>query len=223
MMERTVSSPEQSLRMAAYCRISTQQDVLLKSLETQIDYYLYLSKNHPHWKLAGLYVDRGKSGTTQNNRLGLQRLLRHCENGKIDVVVTKSISRFSRNTADLLYILRKLRSLNVEVIFEKEGIKTSEVDTDFIISIYAAFAEREVVNISKNVEWGYRKRFEQGIPKFDPILGYAVSNTDKELKISIIPEEAALVREIYLDFIGGKTITEIISTLNKRKIPTKKW
>ncbi len=119
----------------------------------------------------GLYVDRGVSGTSQKRRSGFRRLLR-CEKGLIDVIVTKSISRFSRNTVDLLDTLRKLRSWGVVVIFEKEGIKTSEVDTDFVLTIYAAFAEREAINIAQNVEWGFRKRFERGIPKFDPILGF---------------------------------------------------
>ena len=222
LMEKASTALEPKLRMAAYCRISSKEDVLLKSLETQIDYFLHLGNNHPNWKLVGLYVDRGKSGATHKNRLGFQRLLRHCEMGKIDVVVTKSISRFSRNAADLLYALRKLRSLKVEVIFEKEGIKLSETDMNFLLSIYATFAEQEVANISQNVEWGFRKRFEQGIPKFDPILGYEVSNTDQELKVSIIPEEASLVNEIYNDFVSGKPIIDIIHSLNQRKIPTKR-
>lgn len=217
-----LNTTQKKLRLAAYCRVSTKDDILLKSLENQIDYFLHLGNSSNNWNLVGLYVDRGKSGTTQKHRLGFQRLIRHCEEGKIDVVITKSISRFSRNTADLLNILRKLRSLNVEVIFEKEGIQTSEVDTDFILSIYAAFAEREVINISQNVQWGYRKRFEQGIPKFDPILGYNVSNSDNKIEISIVPKEASLVREIYNDFVNGESLSKIIQSLNSRKIPTKK-
>ena len=207
-------------RMAAYCRVSTKDDILLKSLENQIAYFLHLGKDQQNWNMVGLYVDRGKSGTSQKHRLGLQRLLRHCEEGKIDLILTKSISRFSRNAADLLNILRRLRALNVEVIFEKEGIKTSELDTDFILQIYGAFAEREVLNISQNIEWSYRKKSERGIPNFQRILGYDVTRTDGSIEIAVIPEEAEIVREIFNKFTEGIKVSHIAKSLNTRKVPT---
>jgi DNA invertase Pin-like site-specific DNA recombinase len=213
-------APNTKKRMAAYCRVSTKDEILLKSLENQISYFLHLGGNNDSWHLVGLYVDRGISGTSQKHRRSFKRLIRHCEEGKIDVIITKSISRFSRNSVDLMTILRKLRSLDVEVIFQREGIKTSEVDTDFILNVYGAFAEREAVNIAQNVEWSYRKQFERGIPKFDRILGYDVKRNKDSIEISIIPEEANIVNEIYEKFISGVSIADIAKSLNERNIPT---
>jgi len=213
-------SQSQKKRVAAYCRVSTKDEILLKSLENQISYFLYIDINNINWDLVGLYVDRGISGTSQKHRRSFQRLIRHCEEGKIDIIITKSISRFSRNSVDLMTILRKLRSLDVEVVFEREGIKTSEADTDFILNVYGAFAEREAVSIAKNVEWSYRKQFERGIPKFDRILGYDVKRTNDSIEISVIPEEAKIVNEIYDKFLSGVSIADIARSLNERNIPT---
>jgi len=207
--------------MAAYCRVSTTDAVLLKSLENQIGYYLHLGAQRPSWNMVGIYVDRGISGTSIGKRSGLKRLLRHCEEGRIDLIVTKSVSRFSRNTEDLLHMLKRLRKLQVTVIFEKEGIQTTQDDPEYILTLYAAMAQREAINIAKNVEWGFQKRFERGIPKFDPILGYAVNKTSAGIEISVVPQEAELVREIFKKFTQGTKLTEIARNLMDRKIPTK--
>lgn len=217
-----LNTTQKKIRIAAYCRVSTKDEILLNSLENQIEYFLDIAQHHEDWELVGVYVDRGKTGTDQRKRASFQRLLRHCEAGKIDLVITKSISRFSRNTEELLGILRRLRSQNIEVIFEKEGIKTSQIDNDFVLSIYSALAQQEAVNIARNTEWGYEKRFAQGIPKFDPILGYNVKKDADSLKISIIPEEAELVKEIFNSYLQGTGLSQIARSMMERDILTKK-
>lgn len=209
------------LRVAAYCRVSTQQDDLLNSLENQIEYYLDTVAKKPDWELVGMYTDKGRTGTNMNKRPGFLRLLRHCEEGKIDVVLTKSISRFSRNTQELLDVINKLRSVKVDVHFEKEGIKTATTDNDFIITVYAALAQQEAVNNAQNIEWGYHKRFLQGIPKFDPILGYSVEKVDGNLVISVIEHEATLVKEIFDAFLNGVSLTNIARSMMARNVLTK--
>jgi len=122
------------MRVAIYCRVSCDHDENIRSLENQILAYIELVQNNPGWILKGIYSDKGVSGTSMNRRVGFKRLLCHCEQGQIDLVITKSLSRFSRNTHDLLGVLRQLRKQHVDVIFEKEGIRMSEADNEFILT-----------------------------------------------------------------------------------------
>lgn len=210
------------MRVAAYCRVSTSQEKNMRSLENQIRYYRETIVRREGWDLVGIYTDPGISGTDIRKRPGFSRLLSHCRQGRIDLVLTKSISRFSRNTGDFLQALRLLRKLRVDVFFEKEGIRLSETQDEFLLTIFAAVAQQEAVNISRNVQWGYEKRFLRGIPKAAPILGYVMFRRDGEPVIRIHPEEARVVQQIFRWFLSGWTLTEICQHLTEQGIPTKK-
>jgi DNA invertase Pin-like site-specific DNA recombinase len=210
------------IRVAIYCRVSTDFDVSLKSLENQILAYIDLVQNNPDWHLQGIYSDRGISGTSIKRRTSFQRMLRHCEEGKIDLIITKSISRFSRNTHDLLGILRKLRQLNIDIIFEKEGIRMSEADNEFILTMYAAIAQQEAVNISQNISWAYRRRALAGIPKFRRLYGYRVVGSGQDQMLEPIPEEAEVVRKIFDMYLSGHNCSAIIRQLAKDGVQTMK-
>lgn len=210
------------IRVAIYCRVSTDFDISLKSLENQILAYIDLVQNNPDWHLQGIYSDRGVSGTSIKRRTSFQRLLRHCEEEKVDLIITKSISRFSRNTHDLLGVLRRLRQLQVDVIFEKEGIRMSEADNEFVLTMYAAIAQQEAVNISQNISWAYKRRALAGIPKFRRLYGYRVVGSGPDQMLEPIPEEAAIVRKIFDLFISNHTYSAIIRQLAKDGVQTMK-
>lgn len=137
---------------------------LMHSLSAQVSYYSELIQKHPGWEYVGVYADDGISGTNTKKRDEFNRLMDDCENGKIDIILVKSISRFARNTVDLLAAVRHLKSLGVEVRFEKENISSLSSDGELMLSILASFAQEESRSISENVKWGTRKRFKQGIP-----------------------------------------------------------
>lgn len=197
------------LRVAAYCRVSTELEEQNESFEMQEKYYTRLIMNTPAWRLAGIYADQGISGTQKIHRTGFQRMMRHCNEGKIDRIICKSISRFARNTMDLLDSVRELKELGISVIFEKEGIDTMAVQSEFILSTIAAIAQEESRSISENMTWAFKKRFQQGVPMFKKILGYDVSGRGKDRKISINKPEARIVKEVYDEFLNGKGYTEI--------------
>jgi len=201
------------VRVAAYCRVSTDLDEQTDSFELQERYYARLITNTPGWRLAGIYADQGITGTERRQRVGFQRLIRHCKEGKIDRILCKSISRFARNTLDLLEIVRQLKDLGISVIFEKEGIDTLSVQSEFLLSTIAAIAQEESRSISENMTWSFKKRFQRGIPVFKRILGYDVKGRGIDKIISINEKEAAIVREIYslaLDGVGYTDIARIM-------------
>jgi len=201
------------VRVAAYCRVSTELDEQTDSFELQERYYARLITNTPGWRLAGIYADQGITGTERRQRVGFQRLIRHCEEGKIDRILCKSISRFARNTLDLLEIVRQLKDLGISVIFEKEGIDTLSVQSEFLLSTIAAIAQEESRSISENMTWSFKKRFQRGIPVFKRILGYDVKGRGIDKIISINEKEAAIVREIFslaLDGVGYTDIARIM-------------
>ena len=209
------------IRAAIYARVSTDFVVSLKSLESQVLAYIDLVENNPEWQLEGIYSDRGRSGTSIKHRTSFQRLLRHCEEHKIDLIITKSISRFSRNTHDFLGVLRRLRQLHVDVIFEKEGIRLSEADNEFILTLYAAIAQQEVVNTSQNISWAYRRRALAGIPKFRRLYGYRVIGSGKDQMLEPIPEETEVERNIFDMYASGSTISDIIRQLASKQSKVK--
>ena len=164
---------KKKLRVAAYCRVSTDSDAQLESLETQMAHYEKYINDHADWIYAGLYYDEGISGVKMTKREGLLQLLADCESRKIDFVVTKSISRFSRNTADCLEMVRKLLDLNIPIFFEKENINTSAMDSELYITLYSSLAEDESHSNSMNVKWSTQKRFQNGTYKLSsPPYGY---------------------------------------------------
>ncbi len=214
---------ERKKRVAAYARVSLDSERLMHSLSAQVSYYSdYIQKN-PHWIYAGVYADEGISGTQTQKRDEFKRLMKDCEYGKIDIVLVKSISRFARNTVDLLSAVRHLKSLGIEVRFEKENINSMSNDGELMLSILASFAQEESRSISENVKWGTRKRFEKGIPNGRVrVFGYKWENDT----LVIVQEEAKTVKRIYAEFINGKTPRAIAKGLNDDGITTRmgcKW
>lgn len=154
------------LRVAAYCRVSTEQEEQQNSYQVQIAYYTDLINRKKEWTLAGIFADEGISGTQTKKRTEFNRMIRMCKNKKIDLVITKSISRFARNTVDCLEYVRQLKDLGIGVIFEKENINTLTMTSEFMIALYGSFAQAESESISKNVSWGKEKAFREGKVQF---------------------------------------------------------
>ena len=222
-IEPQIPQIKRKKRVAAYARVSMESDRLNHSLSAQISYYSELIQKNPEWEYAGVYADSFISGTSIDKRAEFQRMISDCENGKIDILLTKSISRFARNTVDLLSTVRKLKALGIEVRFEKEHINSLSSSGEVMLSVLASFAQEESVNISNNVKWGVRKRFEKGIPngKFR-IYGYRWEGD----KLVVVPEEAAVVKRIFQNFLDGKSRLETERELNSEGITTRagcKW
>lgn len=150
------------LRVAAYCRVSTDSDEQLESLETQMKHYESYIKANPDWEFAGLYYDEGITGTKKEKRPELLRMISDCEKKKIDFIVTKSISRFARNTTDCLELVRKLIGLGIFIYFEKENINTGSMESELMLSILSGLAESESVSIAENSKWSVKRRFQNG-------------------------------------------------------------
>lgn len=207
------------IRVAAYCRVSTSSAEQLISLDAQKAHYEEYIKSNDEWEFAGLYYDEGVSGTKKEHREGLLKLIADCEKGLIDMIITKSISRFSRNTADCLELVRKLIDLNVAVFFEKENINTSQMESELMLSILSGLAENESVSISENNKWSVQKRFQNGTF----IIGYPPYGYKKENgEMVIVPEQAEVVRQIFADTLSGKSTHTIANELNERGIASKK-
>lgn len=207
------------LKVAAYCRVSTRSDEQLESLEAQKKHYQTYIKSNPAWRYAGLYYDEGVSGTKIERRKQLLAMLDACERKEIDLVVTKSISRFSRNTLDCLEMVRFLVEHNVYVYFEKENLNTMTMESELILSILSSMAEDESRSISQNNKWSIQKRFEKGTYVISyPPYGYV--NDGGEMRI--VPEEAKVVQRIFDDAINGKGSTQIAKALNDEGIKSKR-
>ena len=210
---------QQKLRVAAYCRVSTDSDEQATSYDAQIKYYTELIENNPEWTLAGIFADEGISGTNTKKRDEFNRMIEECKAGNIDMVLTKSISRFARNTVDSLTTIRKLKEHNVEVYFEKENIYTFDSKGELLLTIMSSLAQEESRSISENVTWGQRKRFADGkvnLP-YKQFLGYRKGADGLP---EIVPEEAAIVRRIYARFMEGLTPHTIAKELTADEIPT---
>ena len=206
-------------RVAAYCRVSTDSDEQLESLDTQIKHYESYINANPEWEFAGLYYDEGITGTKKEKRPELLRMIADCESRKIDLIVTKSISRFARNTTDCLELVRKLLDLGVFIYFEKENINTGSMESELMLSILSGLAENESFSIAENNKWSIKRRFQNGTYKISyPPYGY--DNVDGEMVVN--KSEAKIVRLIFSEILAGKGTNKIADDLNKRKIPTKK-
>lgn len=207
------------IRVAAYCRVSTDSDAQLESLAAQKTHYENYITSRDDWEFAGLYFDEGITGTKKNKRLELMRLVDDCKAGKIDFVITKSISRFSRNTTDCLELVRKLLTLHIPIFFEKENINTGSMESELFLAILSSMAEGESVSISENSKWSIQKRFENGTFKISyPPYGYDWNGE----QMVINPEQAAIVKEIFAAVLAGKSSNAIADDLNERGIPSKK-
>lgn len=202
-------------RVAVYARVSTNHEEQQTSLAAQKDYYAKLIDAHADWTLAGIYADDGVTGTSYLQRREFQRMMRDCENGQIDRIITKSVSRFARNTVDALNAIRKLKELDIGVYFEKENIWTLDSKGEFLITLMTSLAQEESRSISENVTWGHRKRFADGRYScaYSHFLGY-----DKGYVVN--DEEAATVRLIYKMFLQGFTSHTIALRLTEMGIVT---
>ena len=208
------------LRVAAYCRVSTELEEQQNSYQVQIAYYTDLINKKKEWTLAGIFADEGISGTQTKKRTEFNRMIRMCRNKKIDLVITKSISRFARNTVDCLEYVRQLKDLGIGVIFEKENVNTLTMTSEFMIALYGSFAQAESESISKNVSWGKEKAYREGKVQFQykHLLGYKKGADGKP---EIIPEEAETVKLIYTMFLDGHSMKNIALILHVKGIHTK--
>lgn len=195
------------LRVAAYCRVSTDEEEQLNSYEAQISYYTeYIAKN-PKWKFAGIYADEGITGTSTAKRKNFLRLMSDCEKGKIDMILTKSISRFARNTVDSLSWVRRLRAMNIGVYFEEQAIDSLKAENEMLIGLFSVIAQAESENISANIRWGVQQRMKNGTYRSNfQCFGYRRgSNGIPE----IVPEQAEVVRDIFDRFLDGLSLEQI--------------
>ncbi|WP_026673606.1 recombinase family protein [Alkalihalobacterium bogoriense] len=204
--------------MAAYCRVSTDQLEQLSSYEAQVEYYTKYITNHPDYEFAGIYADEGISGTNTKKREQFLKMIEDCKVGKIDMIITKSISRFTRNTLDCLNYVRQLKDLGIGVIFEKENINTLDGKGEVLLSILSSLAQDESRSISENSTWGIRRRFEQGKVSVNhtKFLGY---DKDDEGNLVINEKQAKIVKRIYTDYLNGKGPNRIARELEAEGIP----
>ena len=209
------------IRVAAYARVSTDKDEQQNSLESQKDYFSMLIKSNTTWQFAGIYYDDGISGLTHKNRDGFNSMVQDALDGKIDFIITKSISRFARNTLDSLEVLRKLRDKGIGVYFQKENINTLDGKGEFVLTLMASFAQEESRSISENIRWGKRKGFAKGkvsVP-FTHFLGFKRGDNG-ELKVD--KKEAKIIKFIYYMTILDYSPAQIVSKLKEFNIPSPK-
>ena len=211
-------APDTKLRVAAYCRVSTEQDEQLNSFENQVTYYTEFINRNPNYELAGIYADEGISGTSTKRREQFNRMIADCEAGKIDLIITKSISRFARNTQDCLNYSRKLKDLGIGITFEKENISTMDSTGELLFTILSSLAQDESRSISENCQWGIRSLFKQGVVHINTNRFYGYDkNEDGRLVIN--PEQAKVVRWIFESYMDGINPDIIARRLMEKKVP----
>ena len=224
--DRSIKLSEKKLRVAAYCRVSTELEEQESSYEAQVEYYTRKIQETENWKLAGIYADDGKSATNTKKRDDFKAMIKDAEGGKIDMILTKSVSRFARNTVDSLLTIRKLKEKNVAVVFEKEGVNTLDGTGEILITILSSLAQEESRNISENTRWGVVRKFEKGkvIVNHNKFMGYT-KNENGDLVI--VPKEAEIVRLVFRLYLEGYSTGKIAKYLEEQKIKTatglEKW
>lgn len=216
-VRESVKSGYRLLHVAAYCRVSTKQEEQLNSYENQVEHYTNRINAENGWTLEGIYADKGISGTSVKNRNEFNRMIRRCKQGKIDMIITKSIARFARNTVDCLKYVRLLNDLGVDVYFEEQGIHSNQPGAEFYITIYDSIAQSESENISANVKWGKAQAAKEGevIFRYNNFLGYRKGDGGKP---EIVPEEADIIRLIYDRFLVGDSLNGIAELLESKGI-----
>ena len=225
---RNLAAPEEikKLRVAAYCRVSTDTEEQETSYDAQIEHFTKYIKGNKEWEFAGIYADEGISATNTKKREQFNQMVQDAQDGKIDMIITKSISRFARNTLDCLKTVRKLKEKNVPVFFEKENINTMDASGELLLTIMSSIAQQESESLSKNVKIGLQYRFQQGKMSlnYNRFLGYT---RDEEGKLVIVPEEAETVKRIFREYLEGGSTTGIAAGLEADGILTganrKKW
>ena len=197
-------------RVAAYCRVSCGKDTMLHSLHAQIDYYHKLITMNPEWKFAGVYADEAKTGTKES-REQFQALLAECRAGNIEMVITKSISRFARNTVTLLNTVRELKDLGVDVYFEEQNIRTLDAEGEILLTLLASFAQEESLSVSENCKWRIRNGFAEGRAHSCTMLGYRLVDGE----ITLVEDEAETAKYIFDLYLAGNGLQKIANTLNE--------
>ena len=207
------------MRVAAYCRVSTDSEEQLNSYEAQKTYYTQKIQDSPDWEMAGIYADEGISGTSLKKRTQFNKMITACKRGHIDLIITKSLSRFARNTVDCLDTVRLLKANGIGVYFEKENINTLTESSEFLITLFSGFAQAESESLSKNVAWGKQKSAEAGKVTFQykKMLGYRKGADGQP---EIVPEEAEIIRRIYHRYLDGCTLGQIKRELDEDGVPT---
>ena len=209
---------KRQLRVAAYCRVSTEEEEQQSSYEAQCSYYTDKIMTNPEWTMAGIFADEGITGTSTKKRENFNRMIRKCRQKKIDLILTKSISRFARNTVDCLKYIRALRELGIGVCFEKENINTLEMDTELMLTFMGAFAQAESESISENVKWGKRQAIREGnvFVNFKRLYGYTLNeNGEPEIE----QEKAEVIRSIFDWYLAGDSLRMIKQRLEDAGIP----
>ena len=203
-------------RAAAYARVSVDNNAMRQSLSAQVDYYRTLIQRRVEWEFAGVYADDPISGT-KDRRAEFQRLIADCRAGKIDMIITKSISRFARNTLTMLEVVRELKSLDVDIFFERENIHSISDDGELMLTILTSFAQEESLSVSENCKWRIRKRMEKGEHVgFFGMYGYDY----KDGKILVNEQQATVISQIFDWYLNGLGATKIAQQLNEQSIPT---
>lgn len=207
------------LRVAAYCRVSTETEEQNSSYEVQVAHYTEFIKKNNEWEFAGIFADDGISGTNTKKREEFNRMIDECMDGKIDLVITKSISRFARNTLDCLKYIRQLKEKNIAVFFEKENINTMDAKGEVLLTIMASLAQQESQSLSQNVKLGLQYRYQQGKVQVNHkrFMGYT---KDEDGNLIIVPEEAEIIKRIYREYLEGKSLAGIGRDLEKDGILT---
>ena len=209
------------LNVAAYCRVSTDEDDQLKSFAAQITKYTDMIGANPDWKLAGIFADEGLSGLSTKKRDEFNKMIAACKQGKIDLIITKSISRFARNTLDCIKHVRELKALGIGVKFEKENINTATMSNEMVLTMLSAFAQAESESISENVRWGKRHAMREGKVAFryNGTLGYREGADGKP---EIVPEDAIIIKRIYGGVLVGRSVSQIKESLESDGVPSPK-
>lgn len=216
LIDRAVLPLTKLKRVAAYARVSCGKDEMIHSLSAQVSYYSQMIQNHPGWEYVGVYSDKAYTGT-KSARPDFERLINDCKLGKIDMIITKSISRFARNTLDTLTITRELKNLGIDVYFERERIHSISPDGELMLTILASFAQEESLSVSENCKWQIRNKFKNGeLANLRFLFGYKISKGE----IKIDEENAAIVKWIFDQYTSGTGCTKIAEMLREFGIPT---
>lgn len=206
------------LRVAAYCRVSSDSADQLHSYAAQINAYTQLIQQHSDWELVDIYADEGLTGTRMDKRTEFGRLLSDCRKGRVDKILVKSISRFARNTKDCLVVLRELKLLNVSVQFEEEHIDTQTLTSELMVSVFGSLAQQESTSISQNLRMSYQRRMEKGaFSTCKAPFGYRLKDGKQ---LTIPPTEAASVSWIFSEYLRGRSQAQIAENLTRRGLPT---
>lgn len=208
------------LRVAAYCRVSTDSEEQESSYEAQCSHYSAYIRANPAWELVGIYADEGITGTSTRRREQFKRMVRDCEAGKVDLVVTKSISRFARNTLDCLQYIRRLKALGIAVYFEKENINTLDAKGEVLITIMASIAQQESASISQNVRMGIQYRMQEGKGRLNTVFFLGLQKDERSGALVAVPGEADVVRRIYREYLEGFSPAAIGRRLDADGTPT---